>query len=329
MTAPRDLTVSPTSPVALPPGFDSPPDVSDAIHSRLQVKPGKIIATLLVLLIAAWVVYQLIGNKGFEWGVVSDYLFSSLVLKGLWITILLTALTMVLACLLGVPIAVMRLSHNAVMVSTAGVFVWFFRGTPALVQLVFWFNLAVLFPKLSIGIPFGGPTFIEGSTNVIVTPFLAALLGLGLNEAAYMAEIIRGGILSVDRGQQDAARAVGMGSSRMMRRVILPQAMRSIIPATGNQTIGMLKFTSLASVVALGELLHSVQNIYARTFQTIPLLIVASLWYLVLTTVLSLAQGRIEHHYLRGERQAAYSMWTGLSSVYRSAAGRRSRHAVD
>ena len=167
---------------------------------------------------------------------------------------------------------------------------WFFRGTPVLVQLIFWFNLASLFPEVKLGIPFGGPALAEWQANALITPFLAALLGLGLNEGAYMAEIVRGGILGVDDGQTQAAKALGFTPRQTMRRIVIPQAMRIIIPPTGNQTIGMLKYTSLASVVAVAELLQSAQAIYNRTFETIPLLIVASLWYLILTTVLSIGR---------------------------------------
>lgn len=326
MTGP-DTAGRPTPARVLPPGFTAPPDVA-AAEERLRLRPGKLVLTLIVLILVAWVIYQLITNPGFQWDVVGDYMFSGVVLDGLVVTLVLTALTMLIACVLGALLALMRLSHNAVMVSTASVYVWFFRGTPALVQLVFWYNLAVLFPTLGIGIPFGGPMLAEGQTNAIITPFLAALLGLGLNEAAYMAEIIRGGLLSVDRGQLDASAALGMSGARAVRRIVLPQAMRSIVPSTGNQTIGMLKYTSLASTVSLGELLRSVQDIYSRTFQTIPLLIVAALWYLIATTVLSVVQGRIERHYSRGERQPAYSILQGIADFSRRALGRRPRHVT-
>jgi polar amino acid transport system permease protein len=172
-----------------------------------------------------------------------------------------------------------------------------------LVQLIFWFNLASLYPILKLGLPFGGPAIGAWKANTVITPFLAALLGLGLNEGAYMAEIVRGGILGVDQGQTEAAKALGFTPVMTMRRIVLPQAMRMIIPPTGNQTIGMLKYTSLASVVSVAELLQSAQAIYNRTFETIPLLIVASLWYLFLTTVLSIGQHYVERHYARGQRR--------------------------
>ncbi|HLX21431.1 MAG TPA: amino acid ABC transporter permease, partial [Gaiellaceae bacterium] len=185
--------------------------------------------------------------------------------------------------------------------------IWFFRGTPVLVQILFWFNLALLFPKIALGIPFG-PTFYHHSVNSLITPYNAAILALGLNEAAYMAEIVRAGILSVDEGQSEAAAAVGMTRSQTMRRIVLPQAMRVVVPPTGNETISMLKTSSLVSVIALADLLYSAQIIYARTYQTIQLLLVASIWYLICTTVLSIGQYYVERHYARGSRQVAPSL---------------------
>lgn len=269
---------------------------------RLNI--GTAIGAFLVVVAGLWLVFQLVTNPGFEWDVVGQYIFDPAILYGAWITILLTALTMVFGTILGIILAVMRLSKNAVLVVTSSAFIWFFRSTPALVQLIFWYNLASLFPIVGLGIPFGGPKFLELDSNVLITSFTAALLGLGLNEAAYMAEIVRGGIISVDPGQKEASMALGMKPRRTLLRIILPQAMRAIIPPTGNQVIGMLKYTSLASVVALGELLSASQDIYNRTFQIIPLLIVASIWYLIMTTVLSMIQSRIELHYARGDRQA-------------------------
>jgi polar amino acid transport system permease protein len=173
-----------------------------------------------------------------------------------------------------------------------------------LVQLVFWYNLASLFPEISLGIPFGGPKFFEISSTIAISSFTAAMLGLGLNEAAYMAEIVRAGMLSVDPGQSEASKALGHRPWQTFRVVVLPQAMRAIVPPTGNQVIGMLKYTSIASVVALGELMHSVETIYSRTFETIPLLIVAALWYLIMVSILSVLQHLIERHYGRGSADA-------------------------
>jgi ABC-type amino acid transport system permease subunit len=185
-------------------------------------------------------------------------------------------------------------------------YIWFFRGTPVLVQLIFWFNLAILIPVVTIGVPFG-PTFFKGSANDLITPYTAALLGLGLNEAAYMAEIVRAGILSIDAGQPEAARALGMTPAKILRRIVLPQAIRVIIPPTGNETIGMLKATSLVSVISLSDLLYSVQTISSRTFQVIPLLLVACIWYLLLTSLLSLVQDWIESRFATGAQPGSRS----------------------
>lgn len=199
----------------------------------------------------------------------------------------------------GVVLAVMRLSPNPLLSGSAWVYIWVFRGTPVLVQLLFWNFLGALWAKISIGVPFG-PAFWSENTNSLIPVFTAALLGLGLNEAAYMAEIVRGGIQSVPEGQTEASHALGMSQFATMRRIILPQAMRVIIPPTGNETISMLKTTSLVSVISLEELLRAGQNIYSRTFQTIPLLITVSLWYLFLTSILTVGQYYIERYYARG-----------------------------
>lgn len=253
-----------------------------------------------VALVLTWIVYQVLVNPGFQWTIVARYMLHSMVLRGVVTTIELTASVMALGMVVGIIIALMRLSTGQILPACAYAFTWFFRGVPVLVQLVFWYNLATLFPTLSLGIPFGGPKFYEISSTAAISSFLAALLGLGLNEAAYMAEIVRAGLLSVDPGQTDAGRALGYRPAQLFRVVILPQAMRAIVPPTGNQVIGMLKFTSLASVVALSELMNSVENIYTRTFETVPLLIVAALWYLIMVSVLSAAQYFIERYYGRG-----------------------------
>ncbi len=278
-----------------------------AAGAELRVRPtrhpGRWIGAAVVLLIAAAVMRTVVTNDNFQWDVVWSFLFSSEILNGLLTTLWLTVVAMAVGIVLAVLLAVMQLSSNPLLSGASALYVWFFRGTPILVQLIFWFNLAALFPTLSIGIPFG-PTFVEGSANQLITPYTAAILGLGLNEAAYMAEIVRAGILSVDEGQDDAARALGMKRGRALRRVILPQAMRFIIPPTGNETISMLKMTSLVSVIALSDLLYSAQSIYSRTYETIPLLIVVSAWYLLVTSLLTVVQRRIEAHFGRGHRRS-------------------------
>lgn len=252
-----------------------------------------------VVLVNVWIVYQILTNPGFEWSVVGRYMFDPGVLQGVFMTLELTVLVMAIGVVVGVVVALMRMAGDPLLTFCAHAFVWFFRGTPVLVQLVFWYNLAALFPEISFGIPFGGPKIWEISATVAISSFTAAMLGLGLNEGAYMAEIIRAGLLSVDQGQTEASKALGHRPWQTFRVVVLPQAMKSIVPPTGNQVIGMLKYTSLASVVALHELMHSVELIYSRTFETVPMLIVAALWYLIMVSVLSIFQFYIERHYSR------------------------------
>ena len=261
--------------------------------------PGRWIASVVIAVLAAMFLHGLVTEKGYGWGVVGQYFFSRRVLDGLVLTIELTVIAMAIGIALGIVLAVMRLSPNPLVSGSSWVYIWFFRGTPLLVQLLFWYNLAALYPHLGLGIPFG-PQFVTGTANSFITPFAAAIFGLGLNEGAYMAEIVRAGFLSVDEGQTEAAQSLGMTRLQTMRRVVLPQAMRVIIPPTGNETISMLKNTSLVSVIAVTELLYSVQLIYAANYQTIPLLIVASLWYLIVTTVLTIGQYYIERHYSKG-----------------------------
>jgi polar amino acid transport system permease protein len=254
---------------------------------------------MAVAVFVAWIIFQVLTNPGFQWPVVGRYLFNHEILIGLVMTIELTVLVMLAGIVIGLLLAVMKLSDTPIMSTAAGAYIWFFRGTPVLVQLVFWYNLAALFPVLSVGVPFSGPKFFSIQSTVAISSFTAALLGLGLNEGAYMAEIIRAGIVSVEHGQIEAATALGYRPLQRLWVVILPQAMKSIVPPTGNQVIGMLKYSSLASVVALQELMESAEDIYSRTFETIPLLIVASLWYLALTSLLSVAQHFIEAYYSR------------------------------
>jgi len=254
-----------------------------------------------VLFVAAALIYSFATNSRVQWGVVGDYLFDARVLRGVRATLELTVVAMAIGIVLGVILAVMRLSPNPIVKSASWLYIWFFRGTPVLLQILFWgIGISALYPKISIGIPFGGPVIASGNANHIITLFVAAILGLGLNEGAYMAEIVRAGIISVDEGQHEAAHSLGMTRLQTMRRIVLPQAMRVIIPPTGNETISMLKTTSLVSVIAYTELLYAVQLIYSVNFKTIPLLIVAALWYLFFTTILSIGQYYIERHYARG-----------------------------
>jgi len=257
-----------------------------------------------VLVIAVAIVRSVASNPNFQWGVVGDYLFDGRILHGLRVTIELTVIAMGIGIVLGVLLAIMRLSPNWLVSSASSFYIWFFRGTPVLVQLLFWYNIAALYPKIALGIPFG-PAFVHADANTLITPFTAAILGLGLNEGAYMAEIVRAGIISVDEGQADAAQSLGMTRLQTMRRIVLPQAMRVIIPPTGNETISMLKTSSLASVIVVTELLYATQLIYSVNFKTIPLLIVASIWYIVCTSVLYVGQYYLERHYGRGTAREA------------------------
>jgi polar amino acid transport system permease protein len=261
--------------------------------------PGRWVAVVVIAVLVAMLVHSFLTNPNFQWDVVGQYLFSDPVLRGLRNTLILTVLSMAIGIVGGVLLAVMRLSPNPILSGAAAVYIWLFRGTPLITQLIFWNFLASLYPRLGLGIPFG-PTFISVDTNAVISVFAASLLGLGLNEAAYMAEIVRGGIQSVDHGQSEAAGALGLSRAQTLRRIVLPQAMRVIVPPTGNETISMLKTTSLVVVIAYFELTVAVQTIYSRTFETIPLLIVAALWYLALTSVLSLGQMFIERRFGRG-----------------------------
>ena len=272
------------------------PELIKAVPVR---HPGRWVAVVVLAVLAAMFVHTVLTNDGFRWDVVGRYLFSPPVLNGLRNTLILTVLAMLIGIVGGIALAVMRLSPNPVLSGVAAVYIWLFRGTPQIAQLLFWNFLAALYPRLSLGIPFG-PEFVSFDTNLLINQFTACLLGLGLNEAAYMAEIVRGGLLSVEHGQSEAAGALGMSRAQTLRRIVLPQAMRVIIPPTGNETISMLKTTSLVVVIGYFELLTSVQRIYSTNFQTIPLLIVAALWYLALTSVLSVGQGFIERRYGRG-----------------------------
>jgi polar amino acid transport system permease protein len=274
-------------------------DDAEALRVVPVRHPGRWASAAVVAVLIAMLVSTLINNPRFHWAVVNDYLFNSVILHGLRTTLKLTVLAMAIGFFGGIVIAIMRLSANPLVSGAAWLYTWIFRGTPLLVQLLFWFFLAALYPRLSIGIPFG-PEFASADSNKLITSLAAALLGLGLNEAAYMAEIVRAGIISVDEGQTEAAQALGMRQMSIMRRIVLPQAMRVIVPPTGNETISMLKTTSLVVVIGYVELLGSAQQIYSRNFQTIPLLITVSLWYLFLTSVLSVGQYYLERYFARG-----------------------------
>jgi polar amino acid transport system permease protein len=276
----------------------------DVATARARVRPGRIVGGAILLIVALSVLWFLVSNERFEWDVVGAYLFNPSVLMGLGMSLLLTAVGMVLGSVLGTLLAAGQLSDFWPVRAASVAFVGVFRGIPPLVQLIFWYNLAYLLPRISIGVPFG-PEFLSWSTNDLITPLTAAIVGLSLHEAAYMAEIIRAGMLSVDQGQRDAAAAMGFGRWHTFTRIVLPQAMRVIIPPTGSQVIALLKGTSLVSVIAMGDLLHAVQVIYNRTYEVVPMLIVAVIWYLVVVTALTLVQRRVEEYFGRGSTRAA------------------------
>ncbi|AQY01845.1 amino acid ABC transporter permease [Microbacterium foliorum] len=269
-----------------------PPDTRNerqVLKVRPLRHPMRWIGAALVILFTGAAIYSMTTNPRFGWDVVGEYLFSRPILLGVVNTIWLTVVSMIIGTLLGTVLAVWRLSPNPVLSGTTGVYIWIFRAMPLLVQLLLWYNLGALYPTI-LGI----------SANDLITPWTAALLGLSLHQAAYTAEIVRAGILSVDSGQREAATALGMPPLLTVWRIVLPQAMRAIIPPMGNEVISMLKTTSLVSIIALPELLNTAQTIYARTYETIPLLMVATFWYLVMVGVLTIGQSALEKRFGRG-----------------------------
>ena len=287
-----------TAPAAMASGDGS--DLTSVSH--LEHVPrrywGRYIATALILVAVLFVLNAFARGK-IEWSYVRQFLTAQTILNGLVNTIVMSILAMALGIALGVVTAVMRLSSNPVLSWVARTYVWLFRGTPVILQLLLWFNLALVFPTMGI------PGLWEMRTVALMTPFLAALLGLGINQGAYTSEVVRAGLLSVDVGQYEAAKSIGMPRLLALRRVILPQAMRVIIPPIGNEFVGMIKLTSLASVIQFAEMRHTAQNIYYANARVIELLIVAGIWYVVVVSVLSLAQSRVESYYARGAGRAA------------------------
>ncbi|SKB73948.1 polar amino acid transport system permease protein [Arthrobacter sp. 31Cvi3.1E] len=282
------------------PNATSPLDAPELIKAVPVPHPGRWVAAGMIVLLAILALLSVATNPRFNWGTVATYLLDVNIIRGVGWTLLLTVLAMAFAILLAITLAFMRQSDNPVMRWAAWFWVWFFRGTPIYTQLIFWGLITVLYPAISLGIPFGPPLV----TYILSDPtkgFLPAVLGLGLNESAYLAEIFRAGLKSVDKGQMEAAEALGMARRKVMWRIILPQAMRIIVPPTGNETIGMLKTTSLVLAVPFTLDLTFVTNALAnRTYQPIPLLIVAASWYLLVTSVLMVGQHYIEKHYGKG-----------------------------
>ena len=262
-------------------------------------KTGQFVLAAVLVVVMISLIVNLAGNPNLQWPTMWEYVWNPQVLQGLWTTIVLTAICMIAGSLLGVLLATMALSENGVLRAVSFGYVWIFRGTPLLVQLILWYNLAAIFPTLGLGIPFTN-FGISVDTNTAITGFVAALLGFTLNEAAYMSEIVRASIGSVPPGQAEAAKSIGMTSGRTMHRIVLPQAMRVLVPPTANQAINMLKATSLVAFIAGGDLLTAVQNIYSVNFAVIPLLLTACFWYLAVVSVASVGQHFLERKVGKG-----------------------------
>ncbi len=272
----------------------------DLIRARPVPRPGRWVGAFFVLVIVAMMIHGLVTNPNFQWPVVWEWLFSKTIMTGVLYTLILTVLAMILGTVLAITMAVMRQSPNPVLRVVATFYIWFFRGTPIYTQLIFWSLLPTLYPQLSLGIPFG-PEFIKFQTSQVLTVFWMAVLGLGFNEGAYLAEIIRAGINSVDKGQWEAATALGMSRGQIMSRIVMPQAMRVIVPPLGNETISMLKTTSLVAAIPFTlELTFAAATKGHQLFAPVPLLIAAAIWYLVITSILMVVQHYIEAYYGRG-----------------------------
>ncbi len=272
------------------------PDIAGLRIAR-RLHWGRWLAAALILLVLAALIRAFALGQ-IEWSYVGRFLTVPVILSGIVNTVVMAVLAMALGIALGIVIAVMRLSPNPVLASVAAGYTWLFRGTPLILQLLLWFNLALVFPTIGI------PGLWSGRAVDVMTPFLSALLGLGINQGAYTSEVMRAGMLSVDSGQYEAAEAIGMGRLRALRRIILPQAMRVVLPPLGNEFIGMVKSTSLASVIQYPEVLHNAENIYYANSRVIELLIVAGLWYLLVVSVLTPLQMLLERRFARGTARA-------------------------
>jgi polar amino acid transport system permease protein len=294
MTAPTDKATS-DAPPATAGRYPQPPTgtAPEAIKAIPVRHYGRYVSALVVLTLLG-LLAKAFAEADLRWASVGDFFFDEQILEGVRNTLLVSVLSMLMGLVLGIVLAVMRMSRNPVTNSVAWGYIWFFRGTPVYVQLLLWFNLALVFPVFNLG-----PIYKDEMTDVM-TPFMAALLGLGLNEAAYMAEICRAGIQSVDEGQTEASQALGMTNGQNMRRIVLPQAMRVIVPPTGNEFINLLKTSALCEVVLFEETLRKARNIGNNAGSVVELLLVATLWFLIITTVFSIGQFYLERYYARG-----------------------------
>ena len=337
--AERDTTPPPTdtTPVA-PPQHPQPPAIDHGTRpgDPLRVVPvkhwGRWAASAVIVVLTAQFVWSLVTNERYGWDVFGEYFFHPSVRAGLWLTVQLTIISVIGGFLIGTVLAAFRLSGSVLLYTAAWAYIWFFRSVPVLVQILVWYNLGYLYPTLGLGTPFSDDFWlVEFPTTTLVSAFAAVAIGLTLHQAAYSAEIIRGGILSVDRGQSVAAAALGLPRHVRFFRIILPQAARSIVPSSFNEIIGQVKGTSVAFIVALPELFYTVQVIYGRNQQIIPLLLVAVVWYAIITTLLSIVQYYVERVFARGSaaelpptpwqrfRASAVALWTRLGDDSRTA----------
>ncbi|MDQ4212545.1 amino acid ABC transporter permease [Microbacterium capsulatum] len=274
--------------------------------------PWQWAAAIVLVLIVFLALRSLATNPNVDLPTIVKYLFDPLTLSGLGVTLALTVVSMVLGLAGGMVLAVMRLSGNVVLATMSRLYVWAFRAVPVLVQLIFWAYLGALYAHITIGIPFTDIVLFSARTSDVIGGTTAAILALGLSEMAYCAEIVRGGMLAIDRGQIEAAHSLAMSPGLTMRRIVLPQAMRVIVPPLGNETINMVKLTSLVSVIAGADLMTRLQTVYSQNFKVIPLLLVGSIWYLILITLLSFPQAWLERRYGRGVTAQRSPSWRSI-----------------
>ncbi|MEO6826693.1 MAG: amino acid ABC transporter permease [Microbacteriaceae bacterium] len=279
---------------------DGNPKAIKAIKLR---HPWRTVTAIVLIVLLVMFIFDAAGRKAYGWQYVGKYVFDQRISQAALTTLELTVFSMVIAIVLGLVLAVMRLSPNPVVKYVAWLYLWVFRGTPVYVQLVFWGLITLIYPTIELGLPFMHP-WVSIPNGLALNTFIIAIIGLALNEAAYMAEIVRAGLLSVDRGQEEAATALGMSWGQTMSRIVVPQSMRVIIPPTGNEVISMLKTTSLVAAIPFSFDLYGVaRDISAQTFTPIPLLIVACLWYLLFTSILMVGQYFLERRFSRGVGQ--------------------------
>lgn len=290
-------------------------------HVVSRLHPWRWLSALAGVLILILVLRSWYRNPAIDHATIGRYLPASAILIGVRTTIILALISEVIGIIGGSLLALMRLSRNPILRAVAAAYIWLMRGTPLLVQILIWGNLALFYKNLRVGIPFTHVVFFQGSTNSIITTFVASILALSLNEAAYMCEIVRSGLLAVDSGQREAALALGMSEAQSTRRIMLPQAVRVVIPPTGNQFLNMLKMTSLVSVIAGGDLLTQAENISAANLRTVELLVVASIWYLMMTTVVTILQVVLERRMARGTRISMSRRRQRRITLSRSGAG--------